>query len=67
MRAEEFVRLYEEALDQRWAAVELLIHEDACVAFSTGAAHKGKAVVRSAFERNFSAIEGEKNRISNVH
>jgi ketosteroid isomerase-like protein len=67
MTAEEFVGLYEEALDRRWAAVEPLIHEDACVTFSTGAVHKGKAAVRSAFERNFSAIEGEKYRISNVH
>lgn len=68
MTAEEFIGLYEEALaTQRWVAVEPLIHEDACVTFSTGAVHKGKEAVRSAFERNFLTIEGEEYKISNVH
>jgi ketosteroid isomerase-like protein len=68
MTAEEFIGLYEQALaTQRWIAVEPLIHEDACVTFSTGAVHKGKEAVRSAFERNFSTIDGEEYRISNVH
>ena len=68
MTAEEFIVLYEEALaTQRWAAVEPLIHENSCVTFTTGAVHKGKQAVRAAFERNFSAIEGEEYRISNVH
>jgi ketosteroid isomerase-like protein len=68
MTAEEFIVLYEKALaTQRWAVVEPLIHENACVTFSTGTVHKGKQAVRSAFERNFSAIKGEEYRISHVH
>jgi hypothetical protein len=68
MTAEEFIVLYEEALaTQRWATVESLIHENACVTFSTGTVHKGKPAVRSAFERNVSAIEWQEYRISNVH
>jgi ketosteroid isomerase-like protein len=68
MTAEEFIGLYEEALaTQRWAAVEPLIHENACVTFSTGAVHKGKEAVRSAFERNFSTIRQERYTISNLH
>lgn len=68
MTAEALIVHYEEALaTQRWAAVEPLIHENACVTFSTGTVYKGKQAVRSAFERNFSAIEGEEYRISNVH
>jgi len=68
MTAEEFIGLYEEALATHgWGAVEPLIHEDACVTFSTGAVHKGKKAVRSAFERNFSTIDGDEYRISNVH
>ena len=68
MTAEEFISLYEQALaTQRWTSVEPLIHEDASVTFSTGAVHKGKEAVHSAFERNFSAIEGEEYRIPNVH
>jgi ketosteroid isomerase-like protein len=68
MTAEEFIVHYEEALaTQRWAAVEPLIHENCCVTISTGTVHKGKQAVRSAFERNFSTIEGEEYRISKVH
>ena len=68
MTPEEFVVVYEAVLaTQRWAIVEPLVHENACVTFSTGTVHKGKEAVRSAFERNFAAIEGEKYRISNVH
>ena len=68
MTVEEFIVLYEEALaTQRWAAVEPMIHENACVTFSTGTVHKGKQAVRSSFERNFAAIQGEEYRISNVH
>ena len=50
-----------------WTSVEPLIHENASVTFSTGAVHKGKKAVRSAFEGNFSTIKEEKYRISNVH
>jgi ketosteroid isomerase-like protein len=68
MTAEDFLHAYERALaSQRWAAVEPLIHESACVTFSNGAVHVGKAAVRNAYEANFSAIEGEEYRISNVH
>ena len=68
MTAEDFVSAYEEALaSQRWALVEPLVHEDACVTFSNGAVHIGKTAVRNAYEANFSAIEDEEYRISNVH
>ena len=67
MTPDEFIRAYEGALGQTWAAVEPLIHEDACVSFSTGTVHKGRTAVRSAFEANFSAIEDEEYGISNVH
>ena len=68
MTAEEFIVLYEQALStQQWAAVEPLIHENACVTFSTGTVHKGKQSIRAAFEGNFLAIEDEVYRISNVH
>ena len=49
--------------DDLWAAVEPLVHEDACVTFSNGAVHIGKAAVRKAYEANFSAIEDEEYRI----
>jgi ketosteroid isomerase-like protein len=68
MTAEEFIDLYQQALaTHRWISVEPLIHEDASVTFSTGAVHKGKEAVRFAFERNFSTIEGEEYKTSNVH
>jgi ketosteroid isomerase-like protein len=40
---------------------------DACVTFSNGAVHIGKAAVRRAYEANFAAIEDEEYRIFNVH
>ena len=64
--AEEFIPLYERALSQGWDAVDPLIDEDACVTFSTGTVHVGKAAVRRAFEGNFAAIADEDYRISNV-
>ncbi len=68
MNTEDFIRAYQEALaSQSWALVEPLVHEDACVTFSNGTVHKGKAAVRAAYEANFSAIEDEDYRISNVH
>jgi ketosteroid isomerase-like protein len=68
VKPEDFIPLYERALGtQDWAHVDPLIHEDACVTFSTGTVHKTKPAVRAAFEENFSAIEDEKYRISNVH
>jgi ketosteroid isomerase-like protein len=65
---EDFIRAYEAALaTQRWGAVEPLLRPDACVTFSSGAVHKGKAAVQAAFERNFALIRDETYRISNVH
>ena len=65
---EAFIELYGRALGtQRWEAVEPLVHDDACVTFSTGAVHKGKPAVRRAYEANFAAIEEERYAISNVH
>jgi ketosteroid isomerase-like protein len=64
----KFVADYEAALaTQDWSVVEPLIHPDACVTFSTGAVHKGKAAVAAAFQKNFAAISDESYRISNVH
>ena len=68
MTAEEFIGLYEKAISSHgWAAVDPLIHPDACVTFSTGAVHKGKNAVRLAFEGNFSTIQHERYAISNLH
>ncbi len=68
VKAEDFIPLYEQAIaTQDWAAVDPLIHENACVTFSTGTVHVGKPAVRRAFEQNFSAIADEEYRISNVH
>ena len=68
MTADEFVRAYQNALtSQSWALVEPLVHEDACVTFSNGTVHKGKAAVQSAYEANFRTIDDEDYRVSNVH
>ena len=68
MTPDEFILEYERALgSQKWLAVEPLIHEEACVTFSTGTVHKGKQAVRAAYEANFKAITDEHYRISNVH
>lgn len=68
MELDEFITAYETGLaSQNWAEVESLIHEDACVTFSSGTVHRGKDAVRRAFEGNFAAIADETYRISNVH
>lgn len=68
MTVDEFIRAYEVALaSQSWASVEPLVHENACVTFSNGTVHKGRAPVAPAFTANFAAIEDETYRISNVH
>lgn len=68
MTPADFIKAYESALaTQAWSAVEPLIHPDACVTFSTGAVHKGKAAVAEAFQRNFAAIADETYAVSNVH
>lgn len=59
---------YERALaTQDWSAVAPLVHDDACVTFSTGTVHKGKPEVREAFEANFSSIQDEQYAISRAH
>lgn len=68
MTEEDFVRDYERALSsQSWDEVEPLVHENACVTFSDGSVHKGRRAVGDAFARNFSSIEDERYRITNVH
>lgn len=68
MHPEDFIRAYEAALaSQTWSQVEPLIHPEACVTFSNGTVHMGKAAVQKAFERNFTLIQDEKFSISNVH
>ena len=68
MEPEDFVRTYEYALaTQDWNRVEPLVHTDACVTFSNGTVHKGKAEVQKAFENNFALIKDEKYSITNVH
>jgi ketosteroid isomerase-like protein len=65
--AEEFIPLYERALaSQGWSAVDPLVHDDACVTFSNGTVHLGKAAVQKAFEGNFAAIAHEEYRVSNI-
>ena len=62
-----FPAAYESALrSQRWERFAPLLHEEACVTFSTGAVHRGKAAVQRAFEANFAAIENEDYRISEL-
>src|SRR5205809_3824714 len=64
---DEFIPLYEHSLaSQHWHAVDPLVHDDACVTFSNGTVHVGKAAVQRAFEGNFAAIADEEYRISNI-
>jgi len=68
MTPEDFIHSYEHALaTQDWGQVEPLVHADACVTFSNGTVHKGKAAVQKAFEHNFSLIKDETYSITNVH
>ena len=67
MTPEAFPTAYEAALrSQRWELVAPLMHDEACVTFSTGAVHRGKAAVQRAFEANFAAIENEDYRVSEL-
>lgn len=67
MTLDTFPAAYEAALrSQRWERVAPLMHDEACVTFSTGAVHRGKAAVQRAFEANFAAIENEDYRISEL-
>jgi uncharacterized protein (TIGR02246 family) len=64
---EDFLAAYERALGtQDWNAVAPLVHPDACVTFSSGAVHAGKAAIAAAYTRNFAAIEDETYAVSNV-
>ena len=68
MNCDDFIRSYQDALaSQSWALVDPLIHNNACVTFSNGTVHMGKAGVRSAYEANFATIKDEDYRIANVH
>lgn len=68
MTPEEFIRAYESALaSQDWGQVEPLVHAEACVTFSNGTVHKGKAAVQKAFEHNFSLIKDETYSMRDVH
>lgn len=67
MTLDAFPAAYEAALrSQRWERVAPLMHDEACITFSTGAVHRGKAAVQRAFEANFAAIENEDYRISEL-
>ncbi len=68
MNPEEFVTAYEAALGtQDWPHVAPLIHEDACVTFSSGSVHKGKSAIKTAYEGNFAAIKGEEYAMKDLH
>lgn len=67
MTLDAFPAAYEAALrSQRWERVAPLMHDEACVTFSTGAVHRSKAALQRAFEANFAAIENEDYRISEL-
>jgi ketosteroid isomerase-like protein len=68
MTPEEFIQGYEQALaSQTWSRVEPLVHPEACVTFSNGAAHKGRQAMQAAFEKNFASIKDETYSMTNVH
>jgi len=65
---EEFLKSYESALaTQDWGSVSPLIHENACVTFSSGHVFRGKAAVQGAFEKNFTLIKDEHYAISDTY
>jgi ketosteroid isomerase-like protein len=67
MTPQDLMQAYEQALaSQEWENVEPLMHEDACVTFSSGT-FRGKDEVRKAFEHNFSVIEDEEYAIDDLH
>lgn len=66
--AEAFPSTYEAALaTQDWERVAPLIHLHACVTFSDGSVHLGKAEIERAFRRNFASIKNEEYVIEDVH
>ncbi|MCP5095074.1 MAG: nuclear transport factor 2 family protein [Chloroflexi bacterium] len=67
MSPEQFLKNYESALEtQDWQAVSPLIHDDACVTFSSGT-FKGKADIQQIFEKTFALIKDEEYAIKNVY
>lgn len=67
MSPEFFFIQYEKALaSQDWKNVSSLIHQDACITFSTGEVLKGIEMIQKAFQRNFQLIQSEKYIISNI-
>ncbi|MEL6799058.1 MAG: nuclear transport factor 2 family protein [Pseudomonadota bacterium] len=68
MTPTEFIERYEAALKtQDWAVVAPLISDAACVIFSNGTVHVGKAAIKAAYERNYATIKNEAYRVENVH
>lgn len=68
MKPEDFITQYETALrTQDWRNVAPLIHNDACVTFSSGTLHKGKQAIKAAFEYNFTLIKNEHYSVEKVH
>jgi ketosteroid isomerase-like protein len=67
MTPDDFISKYQAALrSQDWLAVEPLLHGRVCVTFSNGAVHRGVDAVGAAFKKNFSVIEGEDYRMSDL-
>lgn len=67
MSAQELLEEYEKALStQTWGLVKPLIHNKACMTFSSGT-YKGIKEIQQIFEHNFNLIKGEQYRVSNVH
>ena len=63
-----FTKAYASALaTQDWDQVAPLIDEDARVVFSDGTLLIGKDAIRTAYTRNFTTIEGEDYRMTNIH
>ena len=68
MTPNDFMHTYERALaTQDWTHVESLVHADACVTFSNGAVHRGRAAVQAAVESNFASIEGAVYGVADLH
>lgn len=66
MTPAEFMVQYEKALGtQSWALVEPLMDEAVSVTFSTGT-FQGKEAVKQVFEHNFSVLESEDYRMSDL-
>ena len=67
MNPEQFITAYGMALaGQQWKNIAPLIHENACVTFSTGSVHRGIDAIQQAYERNFSIIKNEQYAMTDV-